>query len=168
MSQTICSKALGSHAGHQRASVEAQCMDIIAYFRESINKTKTEVLSCLCSSLHESPEQNKMVIAALVNSTHFHDLKAAVIDASNGKEMPWKWQCASFKVGEYTDKSWTSLKNCMKSWIYIDAASTIRIYVRKNYVPDPNSTAQGFDVVYISSDDPDDPDPMRRKSDQLH
>jgi hypothetical protein len=118
------------------------------------------VLSHFYSKLHESPEQNKMAIAAQVNSTNFHDLKAAVIDASNGKEMPRKLQCALFKVGRYTDKSWTSLKNCMKPWADLDAASTIRIYVRKNYVLDPTSMAHGFDFVYMPSDDPDDPDPV--------
>jgi hypothetical protein len=142
------------------ASVEEQCDDILAHFRESIDKTEGVVLSRFYSKLHESPEQNKMAIAALVNSTHFHDLKAAVIDASNDKEMPRKRQCALFKVGKYTDKSWTSLKNCMKPWVDLDAASTIRIYMKKNYVPDPNSTAQGFDFVYMPSDDPDDPDSM--------
>jgi hypothetical protein len=45
----------------------------------------------------------------------------------------------------------------MKPWVDLDAASTIRIYVKKNYVPDPNSRAQGFGFVYMPSDDPDDP-----------
>jgi hypothetical protein len=65
-------------------------------FRESIDKTEGVVLSRFYNKVHESPEQNKMAIAAIVNSTHFHDLKAAVIDASNDKEMPRKQQCALF------------------------------------------------------------------------
>jgi acetyl esterase/lipase len=47
----------------------------------------------------------------------------------------------------------------MKPWVDLTAASTIRIYVEKHDVQDPNSTAQGFDNVYMSSDDPDDPYP---------
>jgi hypothetical protein len=46
-----------------------------------------------------------MAIAAIVNAMHFHDLEAAVINASNGKEMPWKRQCVLFKVDKYKDKS---------------------------------------------------------------
>jgi hypothetical protein len=69
---------------HQAASVEETCDDVLAHFRESIYKTEGIVLSCWYRKLHESLEQNKMRIAALVNSTHFHDLKAAVINASNG------------------------------------------------------------------------------------
>jgi hypothetical protein len=48
----------------------------------------------------------------------------------------------------------------MKPWVNLDAASAIRIYVKKNNVPDPNSTAQTFDFVSVPSDDPDDPDPV--------
>jgi hypothetical protein len=55
------------------ASVGEQCDDILAHFRESIDKTEGVVLSRFYGKLHESPEQNKMAIAALVNSTHFHD-----------------------------------------------------------------------------------------------
>jgi hypothetical protein len=99
------------------ASVEEHCNDILAHFPESTDKIEcvATVLLCLYSKLHESPEQSKMAIAALVNSTCFHDLMAAVINASNGNEMPQKRQCALFKVGKYTDKSWTSLKNCLKA-----------------------------------------------------
>jgi predicted methyltransferase len=68
------------------ASVEEQCNDILAHYRESIDKTEGVVLSRFYKKLHESPEQSKVAIAALVNSTHFHDLKPAVINASNGKE----------------------------------------------------------------------------------
>jgi hypothetical protein len=104
-------------ASRKAASVEEHCNGILAHFPESIDTTEcvATVLLCLYSKLHKSPEQNKMASAALVTSTRFHDLKAAVINASNGKEMPQKRLCALFKVGKNTDKSWTSLKNCLKA-----------------------------------------------------